>query len=83
MPKFSKGHSFGNTVYKVAFPIAIFIREKFYYGEKIGYSPGENSTTEKLQYFSRGAGVGGGGEILIADNHCLFFGGNSEKWVTH
>ena len=60
MPKLSKGHNSGNIVYKVAFPIAIFTRAKFYYGGKICYFPGGNSTTGKYQSFFRG-GRGGGG----------------------
>ena len=61
MPKFSKSHNSGNTVYKVAFPVAI---EKLYNGGRggggreggTGYFPGGNSTTvpENCSHFSGG-----------------------------
>ena len=57
MPNFSKGH---NSGYKVAFPIAIFTRGKFYHGVgEIRYFPGGNSTTGKLHsHFFAGGGGG-------------------------
>ena len=50
-------------MYKVAFPVALFTRGKFYYEGKIGYFPGVNSTTGKLHsHFFRGGGGGGEGD---------------------
>ena len=64
MPKFSKGHNSGNNVYKVAFPIAILTKGKFYYRGKICHFPGGggNFTTGKLHSNFPG-------KILVAENH--------------
>ena len=57
MPKLSKGHKSGNIVYKVAFPITVFIRGKFYNGGKMCYFPGANLPPENIIF------PGGGGNF--------------------
>ena len=79
MPKLSKGHNSGNVVYKVAFPIAIFTRGKFYYGEKMCYFPGVGGgggdfTTRKYHsHLAENRSRFFRGKILVADNHSRFF----------